>query len=71
MNKILETLKKAAAALLAKPVVNRTLHTAWQSAFGALVAALSTTHGDVKVAVLVAGAAFASSVKNAILKPAN
>lgn len=65
MKHILNLVKKFAAKEVRNPVV----HTAWQAALGAVVAALSGTHGDVKAVVLVGVAAAAAAVKNSLVSP--
>lgn len=49
------------------PVVLRTVHTAWEAALGAGIAAASGTHGDVRDVILVAVAAAAAAVKSAVV----
>ena len=69
MSKLLSLVEKFVTAEAKNPVVVRTVHTAWQAALGAGVASLSGTHGDVRVALMVAIAAAAAAVKNSLLKP--
>lgn len=70
MQKIFSAIESLAKREAKNPVVVRTIHTAWQAALGAGVAAISGTHGDVKAAVLVAVAAAAAAIKSAVVAAA-
>ena len=66
MRKIVAAIENLAKREAKNPTVARTVHTAWQAALGAAVAALSGTHGDIRAAVLVGVAAAAAAIKNAV-----
>jgi hypothetical protein len=65
MTKLLSLLKKAQS----NPVIERAEHTLYQAAFGAFVATLAGTHGDVRVAVTAAVAAALSAGKTLLFPP--
>jgi len=64
MVKKFETLVKK---LYANPVVERTIHTAWQAGLGAIIAAYSGTHGDIRALLMVGVAASAAAVKSSLV----
>lgn len=49
------------------PVVVRAVHTVWEAAVGAGVAAISGAHGDVKVVILAAVAGGLAAIKTAVV----
>ena len=67
MQKIFSAIEALARKEAKNPVITPTLHTAWEAALGAGVAAISGTHGDVRDVVAVAVAAALAAMKTAIV----
>jgi len=65
---IVSAIERLAEREAKNPVVVRTFHTAWEAALGAGVAAVSTTHGDVREIIAVAVAAGLAALKTAIVR---
>lgn len=67
MLKIFSAIESLARKEAKNPVVLRTVHTIWEAAAGAGVAALTGAHGDVRFVITAAAAGAFAAVKTAIV----